>query len=188
MEEKTVYICDNCGHKEPKWTGRCPECGTWNSFSESKVSKKPVKLSKAQEAKITPVKLTECTVGENDRIYSGIEEIDRVLGGGIMRGSSIMIGGEPGIGKSTLMLQTAALIAENYKALYISGEESAAQIKQRSERLGIKSRSLEVLCETNLDNVLTVLEKGKYDFVVLDSIQTMTSAEVGNTPGHTKPA
>ena len=183
MEEKTVYICDNCGHKEPKWTGRCPECGTWNSFSESKVSKKPVKLSKAQEAKIAPVKLTECTVGENDRIYSGIEEIDRVLGGGIMRGSSIMIGGEPGIGKSTLMLQTAALIAENYKALYISGEESAAQIKQRSERLGIKSKSLEVLCETNLDNVLTVLEKGKYDFVVLDSIQTMTSAEVGNTPG-----
>lgn len=183
MEEKTVYICDNCGHKEPKWTGRCPECGTWNSFSESKVSKKPVKLSKAQEAKIAPVTLAECTVGENDRIYSGIEEIDRVLGGGIMRGSSIMIGGEPGIGKSTLMLQTAALIAENYKALYISGEESAAQIKQRSERLGIKSRSLEVLCETNLDNVLTVLEKGKYDFVVLDSIQTMTSAEVGNTPG-----
>ena len=183
MEEKTVYICDNCGHKEPKWTGRCPECGTWNSFSESKVSKKPVKLSKAAETRIAPVRLEECTVGESDRIYSGIEEIDRVLGGGIMRGSSIMIGGEPGIGKSTLMLQTAALIAENYKALYISGEESAAQIKQRSERLGIKSRSLEVLCETNLDNVLTVLEKGKYDFVVLDSIQTMTSAEVGNTPG-----
>ncbi len=183
MEEKTVYICDNCGHKEPKWTGRCPECGTWNSFSESKVSKKPVKLSKAQEAKISPVKLTECTVGESDRIYSGIEEIDRVLGGGIMRGSSIMIGGEPGIGKSTLMLQTAALIAENYKALYISGEESAAQIKQRSERLGINSRSLEVLCETNLDNVLSILEKVKYDFVVLDSIQTMTSAEVGNPPG-----
>lgn len=183
MEEKTVYICDNCGHKEPKWTGRCPECGTWNSFSESKVNKKPVKLSKAQEVRITPVTLSECSTGENSRIFSGIEEIDRVLGGGIMRGSSIMIGGEPGIGKSTLLLQTAALIAEKHKVLYISGEESAAQIKQRSDRLGIKSNRLEVLCETNLDNVLTVLEKGKYDFVVLDSIQTVTSAEVGNTPG-----
>ncbi|MBQ3319299.1 MAG: DNA repair protein RadA [Spirochaetia bacterium] len=183
MEEKTVYICDNCGHKEPKWTGRCPECGTWNSFSESKVTKKPVKLSKAQETKIAPVTLADCDTTENSRIFSGIEEIDRVLGGGIMRGSSIMIGGEPGIGKSTLMLQTAALIAENYKALYISGEESAAQIKQRSDRLGIKSNRLEILCETNLDNVMTVLAKGKYDFVVLDSIQTMTSAEVGNTPG-----
>ena len=105
MEEKTVYICDNCGHKEPKWTGRCPECGTWNSFSESKVSKKPVKLSKAKESRIAPVTLAECGISENSRIFSGLEEIDRVLGGGIMRGSSIMIGGEPGIGKSTLMLQ-----------------------------------------------------------------------------------
>ena len=103
MEDKIVYICDNCGHKEFKWTGRCPSCGTWNSFSENKVSKKPQKLSKTV-SKAAPLPLSSCGAGENTRIFTGIEEIDRVLGGGIMKGSSIMIGGEPGIGKSTLML------------------------------------------------------------------------------------
>lgn len=186
MEDKIVYICDNCGHKEFKWTGRCPSCGTWNSFSENKVSKKPQKLSKTV-SKAAPLPLSSCGAGENTRIFTGIEEIDRVLGGGIMKGSSIMIGGEPGIGKSTLMLQMGAEVSEKGKqrVLYVSGEESAAQIKQRADRLELKGNSLDILCDTNLDSVLGVLNSGKYDFVILDSVQTMVSAEIGNTAGTT---
>lgn len=184
MDEKTVFICDNCGHREFKWTGRCPSCGTWNSFSESKVSKKPHKLSAASQVSV-PKPLSECGAGESTRIFTGTEEIDRVLGGGIMKGSSVMIGGEPGIGKSTLMLQLASEISagKKHKVLYVSGEESAAQIRQRADRLGIKDTGLEVLCDTNLDSVLKVLNTGKYEFVILDSVQTMVSVEIGNTAG-----
>lgn len=184
MEDKTVYICDNCGHKEYKWTGRCPSCGTWNSFSETKVSKKqPVRLSDQGTAAAAPVPLASCATGEQVRIFSGIQEIDRVLGGGIMKGSAIMIGGEPGIGKSTLMLQLAESVSRQIKVLYISGEESAPQIKQRADRMGLSGKEMDILCETDLDAIMRVLNSGKYSFVILDSIQTAISREMGNTAG-----
>ncbi len=177
---KTVYVCSSCGHSEPKWLGRCPDCGEWNSFTESSPKGKDSGSSRGPAHSI-PIQSIESK--DTQRFDTGIREINRVLGGGIMKGGSILIGGEPGIGKSTLMLQIAGSIRTAGRVLYISGEESPEQLKQRAQRLGIKNDQLEVLSETELDSVLWVIESVKPVIIIVDSVQTLHSPELGAVPG-----
>lgn len=179
-KQKTVYRCEACGHEEPKWLGRCPECGAWNSLEQSVLASTSSGRSKRN---LQSVPLERIEVSEAGRFDSGLEEINRVLGGGVMKGSSILLGGEPGIGKSTVMLQIAAGVKTKGRVLYISGEESPGQIKLRANRLRLASQSMEVLSETNLDTVMTVLDSVKPVLVIIDSVQTLVSAEVGGVPG-----
>lgn len=177
---KTIFVCTNCDHREPKWSGRCPECGEWNSFTEVKpVSSQGIKSSKTVET----LPLSAIQPDEGARLASGIREVDGVLGGGIMKGSSILVGGEPGIGKSTLMLQIASACKCKGRVLYITGEESAGQLKKRAERLGVADSSVEILCETELESVVNAIEILKPVLIIIDSIQTLISRELGNVPG-----
>ena len=167
-------------HSEPKWLGRCPDCGEWNSFTESTPSAGTAPKSK-KPAHSIPIQTIESK--DTKRFDTGIREINRVLGGGIMKGGSILIGGEPGIGKSTLMLQIAGSVRTAGRILYISGEESPEQLKQRAERIGINNERLEVLSETELDSVLRVIESVKPAVIIVDSVQTLHSPELGAVPG-----
>lgn len=181
--KKSVFFCQNCGHEENKWLGQCPMCKEWNTFVEEAVSvtkSSTVKLSK--EAEI--VALKDIETNNEDRIFTRIKELDRVLGGGIVPGSLVLVGGDPGIGKSTLLLQVCQKLCEEKKqVLYISGEESLKQIKLRANRMGEFKEELYLLCETNLEVIRSVIEKRKPDIVVIDSIQTMYSEEVASAPG-----
>lgn len=181
--KKSVFFCQNCGHEENKWLGQCPMCKEWNTFVEEAVSvtkSSAVKLSK--EAEIVSIKDIE--TNNEDRILTRIQELDRVLGGGIVPGSLVLVGGDPGIGKSTLLLQVCQKLCEDKKqVLYISGEESLKQIKLRANRMGEFQEELYLLCETNLAVIQNVIEKRKPDFVVIDSIQTMYNEEVTSAPG-----
>ena len=181
--KKSVFFCQNCGHEENKWLGQCPMCKEWNTFVEEAVSvtkSSTVRLSK--EAEI--VALKDIETNSEDRILSRIQELDRVLGGGIVPGSLVLVGGDPGIGKSTLLLQVCQKLCEDKKqVLYISGEESLKQIKLRANRMGEFKEELYLLCETNLEVIRSVIEKRKPDIVVIDSIQTMYSEEVASAPG-----
>jgi DNA repair protein RadA/Sms len=178
---KTIYICQSCGHKTPRWVGKCPDCGTWNSMVEERVTKrKGIGLSQ----KVSPVSLSQVDVTDEDRVTSGIKEFDRVVGGGIVKGSVILVGGDPGIGKSTLLLQISEKIASQYdKVLYITGEESLKQIKLRAERLRINPNRIEILTETNLDLILEVLRQDVPYMTVIDSIQTTYTQNLESTPG-----
>src|SRR5512145_175041 len=173
-----AYRCSNCGRTEPKWLGRCPECGQWNSLRES--SKAPSGPDVAGET--FPLPLVSIDPGEGTRIATGFPEMDRVLGGGLMRGSSVLLGGEPGIGKSTLLLQAAARCATKGRILYVSGEESPAQIRLRAERLSCMREGLEVFCSGDLGLVRSVLDTVKPTIAVIDSIQTLHSDEAGAVP------
>ncbi|MBP3462167.1 MAG: DNA repair protein RadA, partial [Tyzzerella sp.] len=181
--KKNVFFCQNCGHEENKWLGQCPMCKEWNTFVEEAVSvtkSSTVKLSK--EAEI--VALKDIETNNEDRIFTRIKELERVLGGGIVPGSLVLVGGDPGIGKSTLLLQVCQKLCEEKKqVLYISGEESLKQIKLRANRMGEFKEELYLLCETNLEVIRSVIEKRKPDIVVIDSIQTMYSEEVASAPG-----
>lgn len=181
--KKSVFFCQNCGHEENKWLGQCPMCKEWNTFVEEAVSvskSSTVKLSK--EAEI--VALKDIETNNEERIHTRIQELDRVLGGGIVPGSLVLVGGDPGIGKSTLLLQVCQKLCEDKKqVLYISGEESLKQIKLRANRMGEFKEELYLLCETNLEVIRNVIEKRKPDVVVIDSIQTMYSEEVASAPG-----
>lgn len=178
---KTIYLCQSCGHKSLRWIGKCPDCGTWNSMVEEKVTKHKRAYAKG---KITPTLLSEVNVQDEDRIQSGLKEFDRVVGGGIVKGSVILVGGDPGIGKSTLLLQISEKIASGYeKVLYITGEESLKQIKLRAERLKITPDRIEILTETNLDLILEVLRRDIPFAVVIDSIQTTYTQNLESTPG-----
>lgn len=184
--KKSVYFCQNCGHEESKWLGQCPACKEWNTFVEEKVTPAAVKAVKAAkergEAQI--VTLSSIETDEEDRMKTGIEELDQVLGGGIVKGSLVLVGGDPGIGKSTLLLQVCQrLSAAGRKLLYISGEESLKQIKLRANRMGEFTENLYLLCETSLDMIRGIIEQQKPDMVVIDSIQTMYNEEVGSAPG-----
>lgn len=181
--KKSIYICQNCGHEESKWLGQCPLCKKWNTFVEEKVTTaKPGVVKERKEAQI--VTLTSISTDEDERMQTGIQELDRVLGGGIVPGSLVLVGGDPGIGKSTLLLQVCQkLAAMNKKILYISGEESLKQIKLRANRMGEFTELLYLLCETSLDIIRGVIEQQKPDMVVIDSIQTMYNEEVGSAPG-----
>ena len=181
--KKSVFFCQNCGHEENKWLGQCPMCKEWNTFVEEAVSVakgRTVKLSK--EAEI--VSLKDIETNNEDRILTRINELDRVLGGGIVPGSLVLVGGDPGIGKSTLLLQVCQKLCEDKKqVLYISGEESLKQIKLRANRMGEFKEELFLLCETNLEVIRNIIEKRKPDIVVIDSIQTMYSEDVASAPG-----
>ena len=181
--KKSIFFCQNCGHEENKWLGQCPMCKEWNTFVEEKVSS--AKTGAAKEAKnVQLVTLKSVSTKEDDRIKTTINELDRVLGGGIVPGSLVLVGGDPGIGKSTLLLQVCQQLSnQNKKVLYISGEESLKQIKLRANRIGEFSESLYLLCETNLDIIRNIIEMQKPDVVVIDSIQTMYNEEVGSAPG-----
>ncbi|MCR5118157.1 MAG: DNA repair protein RadA [Lachnospiraceae bacterium] len=182
---KTVFFCRECGHESAKWSGQCPACHAWNTMTEQEIKEggNTRKTHTAHEP-VSPVKLSEIELNEEDRMPTGIGELDRVLGGGIVPGSLILVGGDPGIGKSTLLLQTCRELAlGGKKLLYISGEESVRQIRMRADRLGGFNDSLLLLCETDLDEISKVLKKEKPDVAVIDSIQTMFNEEVSGTPG-----
>ncbi len=184
--KKSVFFCQNCGHEESKWLGQCPMCKEWNTFVEEKapagVTKGTTAAARsAREAKLIP--LSEVDADEDVRYATGIRELDRVLGGGIVPGSLVLVGGDPGIGKSTLLLQVCRKMAQMKKIIYISGEESQAQIKLRANRMGSFSENLLLLCETNLEVIRSVIEREKPDLVIIDSIQTMYSEDVASAPG-----
>ena len=181
------YRCNNCGYTQPRWLGRCPECGEWNSLEEIIIDKNnltPAGRGKETVEKQKPVGLASVQAQENSRLSTGISEFDRVLGGGATKRSAILLGGEPGIGKSTLLLQTAASLAKSgATVLYISGEESAAQIKERADRLELKCDGINILCTSRLEDSLDALDSLNPAFVIIDSIQTIYSAEAGIIPG-----
>lgn len=181
---KTIFFCKECGHESSKWLGQCPGCKEWNTFVEEPVVKKSVTGSVLRGQKAEPSKLSEVKITETARTMIGIGELDRVLGGGIVQGSLVLVGGDPGIGKSTLLLQMCKHLAETDKrVLYISGEESLRQIKMRANRLGEFKHDMLLLSETNLDVVEQTIRSVEPEIVVIDSIQTMFKEEVGSAPG-----
>lgn len=181
--KKTIYFCQNCGFESSKWMGQCPACKEWNTFAEEIVDKRELKGRKEVKDVQTTI-LKEITSSSEERISTHMEELDRVLGGGIVKGSLVLVGGDPGIGKSTLLLQVCKnLSGEDLNLLYISGEESLQQIKMRADRMGEFSDRLALLCETNLDLIKSVIEREKPDIVVIDSIQTMFNEQVSSAPG-----
>lgn len=180
-ESSTIFVCSQCGYTSSKWLGKCPDCNSWNSFTEEKLEK--TRKESKQSLQTNSMPLSQVPYENEFRFSSGIDELDRVLGGGIVHSSSVLVGGEPGIGKSTLMLQVVAGCSKNRKVLYISGEESASQVRQRAERLGLDLSKINVLCETKLDKILGVLEKEKPQVAVLDSLQTLYSQDFSSTPG-----
>lgn len=181
--KKIVYFCQNCGNEESKWLGQCPACKEWNTFVEEKVTAAPKAAASGVNREVNIVSLSEVSADDHERIQVGIQELDRVLGGGIVPGSLVLVGGDPGIGKSTLLLQVCQRLSKTRNVLYISGEESLSQIKLRANRMGEFCDNLKLLCETNLDTIRTVIERKKPELVVIDSIQTMYSEEVASAPG-----
>ena len=183
---KVNYVCQNCGYTSPRWTGKCPSCEQWNTFEETLAESRKVKSNKV--ASDRSVKASIQTLDDiiheqaGNRTPTKISELDRVLGGGIVKGSVMLIGGDPGIGKSTLMLQIAGNLNDK-KFLYVSGEESPSQIKMRADRLGVKVNNFYVLPETNLDTIASAINLEKPDFVVVDSIQTVFLPELESSPG-----
>ncbi|GLB31163.1 DNA repair protein RadA [Lacrimispora amygdalina] len=189
----TAFFCRECGYESAKWLGQCPVCREWNSFVEEPVSKAEASAKRGISkiaadggisGKIKPARLSEIVLDEQDRMKTGYEELDRVLGGGVVRGSLVLVGGDPGIGKSTLLLQVCRNLAlSEKKVLYISGEESLKQIKLRANRIGEVKGELLFLCETNLDLIETAIHEEKPDVVIIDSIQTMFREEISSAPG-----
>ncbi len=181
-KEKTVFVCSGCGYESPKWMGRCPACNEWNTFYEEKLTKQAgFKYEKKKE--VTPMVLMNLEGKEICRNSTGFSELDRVLGGGLVNGSLVLLGGEPGIGKSTLILQICDKIKGEGKVLYVSGEESAEQIKLRADRLGIHNEDILFLGETDIGIIEEAILKGKPKLVIIDSIQTMYSDEITSAPG-----
>ena len=186
MKQKTKFVCTQCGYETPKWLGKCPSCMSWNTFEEQAevpVSKYDMKQAVPSPSKSVPQRLDEISENEEKRIPTGTEELDRVLGGGIVRGSMVLVGGDPGIGKSTLLLQICQYIGDGSSVLYVTGEESAQQVKMRASRLGVSPKGLLLLEETNLDSIISHAANAKPDVMFVDSIQTMYRAEVASAPG-----
>lgn len=186
MKKETVFACQNCGHSTGKWLGKCPECGEWNSLVEEKST--PTRRTGARHGfklrDVSAVPFTEIESQDDVRITSGVTEFDRVLGGGIVPGTLVLIGGDPGIGKSTLLLQVAdKLSAAGSLVLYISGEESERQIKLRGERLAVEAKNVFILPETNLENIINEIERLKPGAIIVDSIQTVFSSAIESAPG-----
>ena len=181
-KQKTVYICSECGSETPNWAGKCPSCGAWNTLTELRLDKAGSKVrdvSRAAKAK----KLEELDSTEEIRFSTGISEFDRVLGGGAVCGSLVLVGGAPGIGKSTLLLQMCAACGRERRILYVSGEESERQLKLRADRLGVSGGELYVLAETDLDSILSAAESLQPDIVIIDSIQTVSNGDMSSAPG-----
>ena len=184
-KQKTVFYCSSCGNESPKWAGRCSACGAWNTMLEH--IEKPVAPGRAKSAPVglsrTPKKLSQVDSGDEIRFLTGMGELDRVLGGGAVEGSLVLVGGAPGIGKSTLLLQICANICRGRRVLYVSGEESERQLKLRAERLGVDSDELFILSETRMSEVLAAVESVKPDILIADSIQTLYNETNESSPG-----
>lgn len=180
MKSKTVFVCTSCGNESPKWAGRCPACGQWNTLEEYTPSP-AVKTSVRSGA--MPKRLSEITSDEALRFSTGMGELDRVLGGGAVRGSLVLVSGAPGIGKSTLLLQICEHILKKQTVLYVSGEESESQLKLRAKRLGVQSDELYLLCETNLDSILAAAERVNPEVLIVDSVQTLFTEDKPATAG-----
>ena len=184
-KQKTVYCCTECGNETPNWAGKCPACGAWNTLTEMKLDARgsrragPARSFGTQQAR----KISELDPGDELRFSTGVAELDRALGGGAVEGSLILVGGAPGIGKSTLLLQMCGLTAPERTILYVTGEESERQLKLRATRLGVDKAEVYVLAETDLDNILASIDELKPDLVIIDSIQTVSDGEVLSAPG-----
>ena len=183
---KTIYCCQSCGYQAPKWMGKCPDCGTWDSFVEERmvVNVRPGKAGVLSAASTPPVSIDSIGLDIEHRLHTSIQEFDRVLGGGLVSGTLILIGGDPGIGKSTLMLQALyGLARQGHKVLYVSGEESIRQLRLRSKRLETVAADLLVASEVEIESILAMIETSKPEVVVIDSIQTMFNGELTSAPG-----
>ena len=182
---KTVFFCTNCGNESAKWLGRCPGCGAFNTMEEH--IEKPVAAGKAKSAPVgmsrKPQKITHVDTDGEIRFSTGMGELDRVLGGGAVAGSLVLVGGAPGIGKSTLLLQICNSLCSGRRVLYISGEESERQLKLRAQRLGVAPEELLILSETRLSDVVEAVEETKPDILIVDSIQTLYNEEIDSSPG-----
>jgi DNA repair protein RadA/Sms len=184
---KSSYVCSECGFESPKWYGKCPGCGQWNTMQEE-VIKIPNKAKTAESALRSgavshPLSLSEISSVDEVRYKTGLTELDRVLGGGIVRGSLILVSGEPGIGKSTILLQICGYLGQTLKILYVSGEESGRQIKLRADRLGVTSENLFLLTETDIQSIAEQMRTSEPDLVMIDSIQTMNNTDMNSSPG-----
>lgn len=183
-KSKTVFFCGECGYESAKWLGQCPVCKAWNAFSEAPAIKKGGSSLKTGVAASLPIKIKDVSLESDERVTTGISELDRVLGGGIVKGSLVLVGGDPGIGKSTLLLQMCAKLSDkNISVLYVSGEESERQIAIRSERLGRQSSDMLLYCETDIEKIEAAIENGKPEVVIVDSIQTMYSSKADSAAG-----
>lgn len=183
---KSVWVCSECGHESIKWMGQCSNCGSWNTLEEtlkqpSKKSNTGPKYSNTEHYK--PTLLADIQSSEDERYKTGLKELDRVLGGGIVKGSVVLLGGDPGIGKSTILLQVCNNVDKDKKILYVSGEESRHQLKLRATRLNVKNENLYILAETDVEIVTQEMEQGKPDLVIIDSIQTMNNSEISSSVG-----
>ena len=184
-KEKTVYVCSNCGQDSPKWVGKCPSCGEWNTYVEEIVRKEPTNrrpVSGIETQKPKPLALSDIEADDEPRINMHDDELNRVLGGGLVPGSLVLIGGEPGIGKSTLVMQTVLHMPEK-KILYVSGEESARQLKLRADRLSDTSSDCLIVCETSLEQIYVHIKNTNPDLVIIDSIQTISTESIESSPG-----
>ena len=183
---KSLYVCSECGFESAKWYGKCPGCGEWNTLSEEIRETQKVGYvapSQRQTAASVPVPITQISTEDEERYHTGSKELDRVLGGGIVKGSLVLLGGDPGIGKSTILLQICRHLGKELKILYISGEESKRQIKLRASRLGVECDSLYIMTETDVEIVANQIQTAKPDIVMIDSIQTMNFKELNSSPG-----
>ena len=183
---KSIFYCTACGNETPKWAGRCPACGAWNTVVEQESAPRPKGTGRGSALKaVKPVSITDIDIAEDleIRFPTGMGELDRVLGGGAVKGSLILVGGAPGIGKSTLMLQISKSLCQTFRVLYVSGEESVGQLKMRAQRLSALSQRLLVLAETSLPDVLDAVAREKPDILIIDSIQTLYDPELDSTPG-----
>ena len=180
----TIFICQECGHQVPKWLGKCPECNSWNSFAEERKIQPAGSKSRNKSESPAPFPITQVQTDPEYRLTTGIGEFDRVLGGGMVEGSLILIGGEPGIGKSTLTLQSMGHLAKlGRKVLYVSGEESGSQIKMRAERLDVLSENLLICSEICVEGIIQWIEKTQPEVLVLDSVQTFFTQDLQSAPG-----
>ena len=186
-KQKTVYVCSACGYESPKWNGRCPDCGEWNTFTEEVRAQLPKPAGKTPVSyppqNLTMERMDQVSTQDEIRYQTQIPELDRVLGGGIVKGSLILLGGDPGIGKSTLLLQICQRLSPQLSVLYVSGEESKRQIKLRADRLGVGHPNLYLKTETDIDAVCAVVEQNRPDLVMIDSIQTMNCPDLSSSPG-----
>lgn len=183
MRQKTVFCCSECGNETVKWSGRCTACGAWDSLVEVKLDAKSKGSTKRATSKKTPKLISELDTEAELRFSTGIGELDRILGGGAVKGSLVLVGGAPGIGKSTLLLQLCGLVEGEMKILYVTGEESERQLKMRAQRLGVDNGQIYVLAETGLTEVLEAADELEPDIMIVDSIQTMFDPEVSSAPG-----
>ncbi len=186
-KSKTMYVCSNCGFESSKWNGRCQNCGEWNTFEETEaVSASKVVSGFSQQSRSLVEKiatLSEIDVDSDVRYYTGVSELDRVLGGGLVKGSIVLLGGEPGIGKSTILLQICQYMGQEHSILYVSGEESTRQIKLRADRLGVTTESLYLLASNDVESICSTIEESEPDIVIIDSIQTMSLSQISSSPG-----